>query len=130
MLIFLLWLLRFAIANLAFTHANNAYALANSATAQAANADFLTTGTVPTARLSGSYTGITGVGTIAAGTWQGSTVAVGYGGTGQTTFTTNGILFGNAGGALGVTAAGTEGQVLQASDTGIPQFAMLDGGTF
>jgi len=119
-----------AIANLAFTHANNAYALANSATAQAANANFLTTGTVPTARLSGSYTGITGVGTIAAGTWQGSTVAVGYGGTGQTSFTTNGILFGNAGGALGVTAAGTEGQVLHASATGIPQFAMLDGGTF
>lgn len=117
-------------ANLAFTHANNAYALANSATAQAANADFLTTGTVPSGRLSGSYTGITGLGTITTGVWQGSTVAVGYGGTGQTTFTTNGILYGNGSGALNVTAAGTEGQVLQASSTGIPQFGMLDGGTF
>lgn len=117
-------------ANLAFTHANNAYALANSATAQAANASFLTTGTVPTGRLSGSYTGITGVGTISTGVWQGSTVAVAYGGTGQTSFTTNGILYGNGSGAINVTAAGTEGQVLQASGTGVPAFGMLDGGTF
>jgi hypothetical protein len=119
-----------AIANLAFTHANGAYALANSATAQAANADFLTTGTVPTGRISGSYTGITGLGTVTTGVWNGTTVAVDYGGTGQTTFSTNGILYGNAGGPLNVTAAGTEGQVLQASSTGTPQFGMLDGGTF
>lgn len=119
-----------AIANLAFTHANGAYALANSATAQAANSSFQTTGTLPAGRLSGSYTGITGVGTITAGTWNGSTVAVGYGGTGQTTFTLNGVLYGNGGGALSVTAAGTEGQVLQASAAGVPNFGMLDGGTF
>jgi hypothetical protein len=119
-----------AIANLAFTHANGAYALANSATAQAANADFLTTGTVPTGRISGSYTGITGVGTITTGTWNGSTIDVGYGGTGRTSFATNGILYGNAGGPLNITSAGSEGQVLQASDTGVPQFGMLDGGTF
>ena len=119
-----------AIANVAFDHANSAYAQANSASAQAANADFLTSGTVGSSRISGSYTGITGVGTITTGTWQGSNVAVAYGGTGQTSFTTNGILFGNGSGALGVTAAGTEGQVLQASSSGTPQFAMLDGGTF
>jgi hypothetical protein len=56
-------------------------------------------------------------------------VAVSYGGTGNTTFTTNGILFGNGTGPVQVTAAGTDGQVLQ-SDQGVPKFAMLDGGTF
>lgn len=119
-----------AIANLAFTHANNAYAQANSASAQAANADFLTTGTVPSARLSGSYTGITGIGTLTSGTWNASTIKVPYGGTGMISFTSNGILYGNNAGDLKVTAAGTEGQVLQASATGVPQFGMLDGGTF
>ena len=119
-----------AIANLAFTHANGAYALANSATAQAANANFLTTGTIDSARLSGSYNGITGLGTVTVGTWQANEIAVAYGGTGQTTFTTNGILFGNGGGALSVTSAGTEGQVLQASSAGVPSFGHLDGGSF
>ena len=117
-------------ANLAFTHANNAYALANSATAQAANASFMTSGTVASGRISGIYTGITGVGTLTNGKWNADVITVPYGGTGMITFTTNGILYGNAAGDLKVTAAGTEGQVLQASSSGVPQFAMLDGGTF
>jgi hypothetical protein len=49
------------------------------------NASNLSAGTVPAARVSGSYTGITGVGTITAGTWNGNTVGILYGGTGQTT---------------------------------------------
>ena len=57
-------------------------------------------------------------------------VAVPYGGTGRTTFIQNGILFGNTAGDLKVTNAGTEGQVLQASATGVPQFGMIDGGAF
>lgn len=117
-------------ADLAFGQANTAWAAANAASAQAANADFLTSGTVASARLSGAYTGITGVGTLTQGVWNASTVAVPYGGTGMVTFTTNGILYGNSAGDLKVTAAGTEGQVLQATSTGVPQFAMLDGGTF
>jgi hypothetical protein len=56
-------------------------------------------------------------------------VGVQYGGTGNTTFTTNGVLFGNGTGALQVTAAGTDGQVL-VSNAGVPQFQMLDGGAF
>jgi len=47
----------------------------------------ITSGTIDTARLSGSYTGITGVGTLTAGTWNASTVGVAYGGTGATTLT-------------------------------------------
>jgi len=57
-------------------------------------------------------------------------VKVPYGGTGRTSFVQNGILFGNTAGDLKVTNAGTEGQVLQASATGVPQFGHLDGGSF
>lgn len=55
---------------------------------------------------------------------------VNRGGTGDNTFTTNGVLYGNGSSSISVTAAGTEGQVLQASATGVPSFGMLDGGTF
>ena len=42
------------------------------------NATNLNAGTVASARISGSYTGITGVGTITAGTWQGSSISTTY----------------------------------------------------
>jgi hypothetical protein len=47
----------------------------------------ITSGTIDTARLSGSYTGITGVGTLTAGSWTASTIGVAYGGTGVATLT-------------------------------------------
>jgi hypothetical protein len=46
----------------------------------------ITSGTIDSARISGSYTGITGVGTLTAGVWNGSTIGVAYGGTGAATF--------------------------------------------
>lgn len=57
-------------------------------------------------------------------------LAVNSGGTGAATFTTRGVIYGNGTSALQVTAAGTDGQVLQANSTGFPVFADLDGGTF
>ena len=39
------------------------------------DADNLNAGTVPSARLSGAYSGITGVGTIATGVWSGTTIS-------------------------------------------------------
>jgi hypothetical protein len=42
------------------------------------NASNLSAGTVPVARVSGSYTDITGVGTITAGTWQGNAISTTY----------------------------------------------------
>jgi hypothetical protein len=42
------------------------------------NADDLTSGTVASGRISGSYTGITGVGTITTGVWNGTAIADGY----------------------------------------------------
>ena len=58
------------------------------------------------------------------------TLVVGRGGTGVNTFANNGVLFGNTTSGIRVTAAGTEGQVLQATSQGTPTFAMLDGGSF
>lgn len=82
----------------------NAYAalVGGAANTNAANASYLSTGTVVVAR----------------------------GGTGVGSFTANGVIFGNGTDALQVTAAGTEGQVLQATAAGVPSFGMLDGGTF
>jgi hypothetical protein len=70
--------------------------LAASATTDTTNATNITSGTLPVGRLSGSYTGITGVGTLAAGTWNGSTIAAAYGGTGYASYTIGDILYADA----------------------------------
>ena len=82
-------------------------------------------------------TSITTLGTVGTGTWQADTVAVSYGGTGLTTATTNGIVYGNGTNALGVTAAGSwdatnsTGQILSVNSSGTPTWTWaLDGGTF
>jgi len=71
-----------------------------------------------------------GGGTTDANNITSGILAVAYGGTGLNSVATNGVLYGNATGPLAITSAGTEGQVLQAGSTGIPSFAMLDGGSF
>ena len=58
--------------------------LAPSATTDTSNASNITSGTLPTGRLTGQYTGITGVGTLSNGTWTANTISVSYGGTGAT----------------------------------------------
>ena len=61
------------------------------------------------------------VGTITGGTWHGTVIEAGYGGTGRNTLTQNGVLFGNANSAVGVTAAGEAGTIL-CSAGGAPAF--------
>lgn len=67
--------------------------LAASATTDTTNASNITSGTLPTGRLTGSYTGITGVGTLSAGTWNASTIAAPYGGTGFSSYTVGDIIY-------------------------------------
>ena len=73
----------------------------------------ITSGTIDTARISGSYTGITGVGTLTAGTWNGSTIGVAYGGTGSTTYTTGYLR------ASGTTAFSTVSTIPSTDITGL-----------
>ena len=64
-------------------------------------------------------------------------LGVGYGGTGQSSFTSDGIIYGNGGGALQSTlAAGSSdqaytNQILTVTNSGVPVWASaVDGGTF
>lgn len=81
----------------------------------------VTSGTLDTARLSGSYTGITGVGTLAAGTWNGSVIGPTYGGTGvnngSNTITLSGNLSFSGAFNLGVTLTGATSVTLPTSGT-------------
>ena len=64
---------------------------------------------------------LTTVGTISSGTWQGTSIKVGYGGTGTTTAPTQGgIIYGSSTTAYGCTAAGTSGYLLQSNGTSAP----------
>ena len=65
------------------------------------------------------------------------TVAVGNGGTGLTTLTTNGVVYGNGTSAAGVTAAGSWdatnsiGQILSVNSSGVPTWTnTIDGGSY
>lgn len=62
---------------------------------------------------------------IAASSITSGILSVSNGGTGLSSVTTNGIPFGNATSALGVTAAGSQYQTLQAGSGGVPQFLAL-----
>ena len=58
------------------------------------------------------------------------TLSVGRGGTGATSFTTNGVLLGAGGSALTTASSSTEGHVLTINNSGVPTFSHLSGGTF
>lgn len=66
-----------------------------------------------------SLPNLTTVGAISSGAWLGTTIAVQKGGTGRTSFATNGVLYGNGVSPVGLTAAGVDGQVLGVS-SGVP----------
>ena len=58
-------------------------------------------------------------------------LTVANGGTGRSSFTDNGIVYGDGSNALDVTAAGSQYDILQAGAGGVPEFSnIIDGGTY
>ena len=90
-------------------------------TAIAIDGNQITSGTVGSAYISGSYTGITGVGVLTAGTWNGNTIGVGYGGTGLASYATGDMLYASGSTTLATLAIGTVGQVLTSTGSA-PQY--------
>lgn len=94
---------------------------AASTAAIALNGNQITSGTVGSSFISGSYTGITGVGTLTAGTWNATTISPAHGGTGLTSYASGDLVFASASTTLNKLALGTTGQVLTSSGTA-PQY--------
>lgn len=68
-------------------------------------------------------TNIVTVGTISSGTWQGTSIKVGYGGTGTTTAPTKGgVIYASSTSAYASTAAGTSGYLLQSGGGNAPSW--------
>jgi hypothetical protein len=91
----------------------------------------------------GTYSGddsITTVGTVSAGTWQGTAVGPVYGGTGQTSYATGDLLYASAANTLSkLTKPASTTSILQMTSAGVPSWVdpctavancTLDGGTF
>ena len=72
---------------------------------------------------------ITTLGTIASGTWQGTTIGTIYGGTGNTSYSIGDLLVGAAANALNKLSIGTTGKVLQSNGTTLV-YGDVDGGTY
>lgn len=87
----------------------------------AINGNQITSGTVGSAYISGSYTGITGVGVLTAGTWNADTVGVGYGGTGLASYTTGDLLYASGTTTLSKLAIGATDYVLTSTGSA-PQY--------
>lgn len=90
----------------------------------------LSSGTISAARLAGAYSGITGVGTLTAGTWQATPIAPAYGGIGLDTSgaPAGALLRTSAAGTWATLAPGSNGQVLKMSG-GLPVWGPdLDSG--
>jgi hypothetical protein len=100
-----------------------------ASTAIAINGNQITSGTVGSAYITGSYTGITGLGTVTAGTWNATTIDVAYGGTGLTSYAIGDIVYASASATLSKLALGTQGYVLTAGAAG-PVWSGISGGTF
>ena len=74
-------------------------------------------------------TSITTLGTIATGTWEGTTVAVDQGGTGATSLTADRILLGDGTSAIKVASALSDGEVLIGDGSGAPTVLDLGSST-
>jgi hypothetical protein len=86
------------------------------------NGNQITSGTVGSAYISGSYTGITGVGTLTAGTWNAGVIGVAYGGTSYASYTTGDLLYASGSTALSKLSIGTSTYIMTSSGSA-PQWS-------
>src|SRR5262249_6211223 len=103
---------------------NSANLSGNGSAVTNLNASTLTTGVVPSARLTGAYTGITQVGALTAGTWNGTVIGTQYGGTGNNwiTKTTGHIPYFSGAGTMDTLAPGSAGKLLQSNGAAAPSW--------
>jgi hypothetical protein len=99
---------------------------AASSTSIAIDTSAITSGTLASARISGSYTGISGVGTLTAGIWNGTTIGAFYGGTGLSAYTIGDLLYASGTTTLSKLASVATGSVLISNGVGVaPSWAAL-----
>ena len=116
---------------LASTVAGNGLTYTNGVLDVVGTADRITV-TANAVDIASTYVGqssIITLGTITTGTWQATTLASAYGGTGFTTYAKGDFLYASAANTLSKLTAGTNGQTLQLQE-GLPVWADLDGGSY
>ena len=119
----------------AFNHANAAFNTANTDVTNVSitAANYGTASAVASFRVeaNGRITSANNTAiAISADAITSGTLPVGRGGTGATTFTTNGVLLGQGTSAFSTASSSTEGHVLTINASGVPTFTYLQGGTF
>jgi len=75
----------------------------------------ITSGTIGTSYLSGSYTGITGLGTVTVGTWNATAIGVAYGGTNLTSYTAGDTIYASGSTTLSKLALPGAGYIMTSS---------------
>ncbi|MBI2543284.1 MAG: hypothetical protein HYW24_03800 [Candidatus Aenigmarchaeota archaeon] len=118
----------FGILDVGDLNANRTYTLPDASGTIVTTGD---TGTVTNTMLAGSIaaskligTDIATVGTISSGTWQGTAIGVGYGGTGLASYTAGDIIYASAGTTLSKLGIGAANTILTSSGSA-PQWTSL-----